>query len=95
MESRKEILKNMKILKSNYDKFIFKGSLALELYSDMNGNKEILNNFNDKLKHYRALPIKGEKSKETIVKELITIINKLGQEKFIIYEDGDVEYNKM
>ncbi len=83
----------MKILKSNYDKFIFKASLALELYSDMNGNKEIFNNFNEKLKHYRALPINDEKSKETIVKELIAIINKLGQKKFIIYEDVDVEYN--
>lgn len=39
------------------------------------------------------LSIKDEKSKENIVQEIKSIILKIGKENFIIYEDGDVEYN--
>lgn len=84
---------NLLIKSENFDKFIFKGSLALEEYFDNNHtDKEIFDNFNIKLKKYRQLPEKGKADKETIVNELILIIEKLGIDKFIIYDDGDIEY---
>ena len=90
------IMENIKLKASSYDKFIFKGSLALEYYFDVNTNKDKyikFNDFNKKLKEYRMLSVKDEKSKENIVQEIKSIILKLGKENFIIYEDGDVEYN--
>ena len=91
------IMENIKLKASSYDKFIFKGSLALEYYFDVNTNKDnyikLFNDFNKKLKEYRMLSIKDEKSKENIVQEIKSIILKIGKENFIIYEDGDVEYN--
>lgn len=87
-------MKNILIKTENFDKFIFKGSLALESYFDDNcTDKEIFDNFNIKLKKYRQLPEKGKEDKEIIVNELILIIEKLGIDKFIIYDDGDIEYN--
>lgn len=84
---------NLLIKSENFDKFIFKGSLALETYFDNNcTNKEIFDDFNSKLRNYRQLAEKQEIDKETIVNELILIIEKLGIDKFIIYNDGDVEY---
>ena len=84
---------NLLIKSENFDKFIFKGSLALEAYFDNNRtNKEIFDDFNIKLKNYRQLAKKQEIDKETIVNELILIIEKLGIDKFIIYDDGDIEY---
>mgnify|MGYP002555443504 CR=1 FL=1 len=46
----------------------------------------------EKLKEYRALLVKDEKSKEAIVQELKYVITKLGTENFIIYKNGNVEY---
>ena len=90
-------MKNIKVKTSSYDKFILKGSLALECYFDMNSEKnnyiELFDVFNKKLKQYRMLCTKDEKSKENIVQELKSIIIELGKENFLIYEDGDVEYN--
>ena len=90
-------MKNIKLETSCYDKFIFKGSLALECYFDLNENGnnyiELFNDFNKKLKEYRMLSVKDEKSKENIVQELKSIIIQLGTENFIIYKDGDIEYN--
>lgn len=90
-------MKNINLETSCYDKFIFKGSLALECYFDLNENGnndiELFNEFNKKLKEYRMLSVKDEKSKENIVQELKSIIIQLGTENFIIYKDGDVEYN--
>ena len=90
-------MKNIKLETDCYDKFIFKGSLALESYFDLdkNGNNyiELFNEFNKNLKEYRMLSVKDEKSKEAIVQELKSIIIQLGTENFIIYENGDVEYN--
>lgn len=86
-------MNNLLIKSENFDKFIFKGSLALESYFDDNRtDKEIFDNFNIKLKKYRQLSEKSKVDKETIVNELILIIEKLGIDKFIIYDDGDVEY---
>lgn len=80
--------------KENYEKFIFKGSLALESYFDeTNNNKELFDEFNKKLKNYRSLDVKTDQDKEYIVNNLLSIFEKIGQDSFIIYDDGDVEYN--
>lgn len=82
------------INKNNYDKFIFKGALALESYHDItHENKELFDTFNNKLKKYRLLSDKTDNDKESIVNDLLSTIETIGMEKFIIYEDGDVEYN--
>ena len=60
-------MKNIELNTNCYDKFIFKGSLALECYYDLDDNSnsyiELFNNFNEKLKEYRALLVKDEKIK--------------------------------
>ena len=82
------------INKNNYDKFIFKGSLALESYYDnTHENKELFNALNKRLKEYRSLYEKNDSDKESIVNDLISTLEQIGKEKFVIYEDGDVEYN--
>ena len=82
------------ILKENYDKFIFKGSLALETYHDITGGfKDLFDNFNNNLKKYRLLEEENDKEKEKIVNELLDIFNTIGIDNFIIYDDGDVNYN--
>lgn len=82
------------INKNNRDKFIFKGSLALEsYYDDTHENKRLFDNFNNKLKEYRSLYEKSDSNKEDIVNSLLLTIEQIGEEKFTIYEDGDVEYN--
>ena len=89
-------MKNIELNTNCYDKFIFKGSLALECYFDLDENSnnyiELFNSFNEKLKEYRVLLVKDEKNKEKIVQELKSVITKLGTENFIIYKDGNVEY---
>lgn len=84
------------IKKENYDKFIFKGSLALESYFDDNNDEylELFDKFNERLKKYRSKTDKTTTDSEYIVNELMALIEKLGKEKFIIYDDGDVEYIK-
>lgn len=82
------------INENNRDKFIFKGSLALEsYYDDTHENKVLFDSFNNKLKEYRSLYEKGNSNKESIVNNLLSTIEQIGEEKFTIYEDGDVEYN--
>lgn len=89
-------MNNFSINKNHYDKFIFKGALALESYYDAtNENKELFDSFNKDIKSYRLLNEKNDKDKEIIVSRLISIIEKIGKEKFIIYEDGDIEYNTL
>ena len=81
------------IKKEDYDKFIFKGSLALEAYfDDTNKNKTLFDDFNVKLKKYRSLDTKTDNDKELIASELLSLLKKIGMKKFIIYDDGDIEY---
>lgn len=81
------------INKINFDRFIFKGSLALESYfDDTNDNIELFDEFNKKLDKYRSLNDKTDNDRELIVNELLSILNKIGIDKFIIYDDGDIEY---
>ena len=81
------------IEKKNYDKFIFKGALALESYfDDNNENLKLFEGINEKLKKYRSIKNKKTIDSELIVKELLALIEQLGKENFIIYDDGDIEY---
>ena len=87
-------MSNIIINDKNFDKFIFKGSLALESYYDYtNINKDIIDEFYFKLNEYRKLTEKNKENKEYIVNELINVIEKLGIKNFTIYNDGDIEYN--
>lgn len=87
-------MSNIIINYKNFDKFIFKGSLALESYYDYtNINKDIIDKFYFKLNEYRKLTKKSKENKEYIVNELINVIEKLGIKNFTIYNDGDIEYN--
>ena len=46
---------NIKLEKSNYGKFILKGSLAVEHYYEMNDdNSDLFDDYNKKLKEYYA-----------------------------------------
>lgn len=54
-------------------------------------NKVLFDSFNNKLKEYRSLYEKGNSNKESIVNNLLSTIKQIGEEKFTIYEDGDVE----
>ena len=56
-------------------------------------NKVLFDSFNNKLKKYRSLYEKGNSNKESIVNNLLSTIEQIGEEKFTIYEDVDVEYN--
>lgn len=78
----------------NKRKFILKGSLALEGYFEVYCNDKInlLKEYNEKLRKYYALKEKDKESVDYMYKELKTLINNLGKEHFLIYEDGDVEY---
>ena len=75
-------------------RFILKGSLALEGYFEVYGNDKInlLKEYNEKLRKYYALKEKDKESVDYMYKELKNLINILGKEHFLIYEDGDVEY---
>lgn len=80
--------------KFNKRRFILKGSLALEGYFEVYGNDKInlYNEYYKKLRKYYDLKEKDKKSIDYMYKELKTLINNLGKEHFLIYEDGDVEY---
>ena len=54
-------MESIKLKKSNYRKFILKGSLALEHYYENNNEySDLYANYNEKLKKYYALPTKDE-----------------------------------
>lgn len=80
--------------KFNKRKFILKGSLALEGYFEVYGNDKInlYNEYCKKLRKYYDLKEKDKESVDYMYKELKTLINMLGKEHFLIYEDGDVKY---
>ena len=48
--------------------------------------------YNEKLRKYYALKEKDKEIVDYMYKELKTLINILGKEHFLIYEDGDVNY---
>ena len=80
--------------KFNKRRFILKGSLTIEEYFEVYGNDKInlYNEYCKKLRKYYDLKEKDKKSIDYMYKELKTLINNLGKEHFLIYEDGDVNY---
>lgn len=80
--------------KFNKRRFILKGSLTIEGYFEVYGNDKInlYNEYYKKLRKYYDLKEKDKKSVDYMYKELKTLINNLGKEHFLIYEDGDVNY---
>lgn len=86
----------IKLDKSSYGMFIFRGDLALECYFDIDNNKdkyiELYNKFCNDINKYRKLTVKDEDSVEKMVEELKSIIITLGKENFSIDEDGYIEY---
>ena len=80
--------------KFNKRRFILKGSLTIEGYFEVYGNDKInlYNEYYKKLRKYYDLKEKDKESVDYMYKELKTLINILGKEHFLIYEDGDVEY---
>ena len=86
----------MNIIEDNYDKFIFKAPLAIEGFCDLNiFNKKLkkeIDNMYFELKKYRELKPPSCNDKNKIVKEIISVINLIGIDNFIIYDDGDIEY---
>lgn len=73
---------------NNYDKFIFKGSLALESYYDnTHENKSLFDSFNDKLKKYRSLCEKKIVTKSLLLMLYYQFLNKL--------EKKNLQYMKM
>ncbi len=78
----------------NYDKFILKGSLAIEMYTVMNNlsneSEEKINNMYTEIKKYRELNKKTLEDKAKIVSLVFDLIDTIGVDKFVIYEDGDV-----
>ncbi len=87
-------MRTVKINKDNYDKFIFKGSLALETYYDIEkNNDQLIKDFYLKLNNYRELNKKTNEDKENIVNDLISVMETIGIDYFTIYDDGDINYN--
>ena len=89
---------NEKELKEKYNKIV-RYSLAIESYLD-NGEKnipEIDELINEEGEFYKNYKIKSLEENLSIANDILEKYNKLisilGKEKFIIYDDGDIEYN--
>lgn len=89
-------MEEIKLDKSSYDMFIFKGDLAIECYFDIDNNKDkyigLYKQFCKDINKYLKLTVKDEKSKEKKVNEIKSIIITLGKENFSVYEDEYIEY---
>lgn len=81
---------------NNYDKFIFKVQLAIEGYCDFNNisleKQKVIDDLYLKIKKYRELKTPTYDDKSKIVNEIINVINLIGIDNFIIYDDSDIEY---
>lgn len=82
--------------KKNYDKFAFKGPLAVESYCDVNQlNEEIKKIIDDmylQRKKYTEIQKLMIKERDELVSKLSKVIDKLGIDNFILYDDGDIDY---
>ncbi|MBQ9023608.1 MAG: hypothetical protein IJ105_00125 [Bacilli bacterium] len=83
--------------KKNYDKFAFKGPLAVESYCDVNQlNDEIKKIIDDmylQRKKYTDIQKLMIKERDELVSKISNVINELGIDNFTLYDDGDIEYN--
>ena len=77
---------------------ILKGSLAIESYEDFTGNSLDLSDrvFKELSEYRKNKPNMTEeellKASYELVEKFNILFDKIGKEKFIFYDDGDVEY---
>ena len=77
---------------------ILKGSLAIESYQDFTGDEdaEISQAYKKLGQYYKNKPVMTEeellKTSYELVEIFDAIFDKIGRDKFIFYDDGDVNY---
>ena len=85
------------INKNNYDKFAFKGPLAIEDYCDFNkideNQKKIVDDMYIQVRRYHEKRKEMIKERDELVNKLINTIELLGIDNFTIYDDGNITYN--
>lgn len=86
----------IKIKKENYGTFILSASLAIESFNDDNelSNEEenqIIKMY-DVLREYREKFYGNVDKQKEVIDIIINTINLLGEDRFIFYDDGDVNY---
>lgn len=90
-------MKKIIIDKKNYDKFAFKGPLAIEDYCDFNNinekQKKIVDDMYIQVRKYHEKQKELIKERDELVSKLTNTIETLGIDDFTIYDDGDITYN--
>ena len=83
--------------KKNYREFILRGPLAVECFVDLVGvnptKEEVINTMYENLGKFRKLEKQVSIEEEKLVNEIIDVINMLGKENFIFYNDGYIEHD--
>ena len=81
----------VKIIESNYDRFILLGTLAIETFNDINNEFKIkYNECCKKVSEYRNNTNKTIADKKTISNEILATMECMGLDYFIFYNDGEV-----
>ena len=87
----------MKLRKEQYNKFAFKGPLAIEDYCDLNEidekQKKIVDDMYMQVRKYHEKQKQMIKERDELVDKLINTIETLGIDNFTLYDDGDINYN--
>ena len=87
----------MNIKKEQYNKFAFKGPLAIEDYCDFNKIDENQNKIVDdmyiQVRKYHEKQKQMIKERDELVDKLINTIEILGIDNFTLYDDGNITYN--
>ena len=87
----------MKLRKEQYNKFAFKGPLAIEDYCDFNKidekQKKIVDDMYTQVRKYHEKQKQMIKERDELVEKLINTIETLGIDNFTLYEDGNITYN--
>ena len=87
----------MKLRKEQYNKFAFKGPLAIEDYCDFNkideNQKKIVDDMYIQVRKYHEKQKQMIKERDELVDKLINTIETLGTDNFTLYDDGNITYN--
>ena len=87
----------MKLRKEQYNKFAFKGPLAIEDYCDFNkideNQKKIVDDMYIQVRKYHEKQKQMIKERDELVDKLINTIETLGTDNFTLYVDGNITYN--
>lgn len=91
------LMEKIVIDKKNYDKFAFKGPLAIEDYCDFNkineNQKKIVDDMYIQVRKYHEKQMEMIRERDELVKKLINTMESLGIDNFTIYDDGNITYN--